>query len=111
MLSLLILIPWVLVVGALSFIILRNKNEEYDYDEEDEEDFFFDDEEHAETVRVAVYEDRAYWVHGNVFYESEVIREPDFTTARPIDTMSLSQKDLTKLMVILDELQENTERE
>ena len=93
-------------------IIKKNQASEIDYDDDDE-DFFFDeeDQEHLDTVRVAVYDDRAYWVYENVFYESDVVREPDFTTARPIDTMSMSQKELTKLMVILDELQDNTERD
>ena len=71
-------------------------------------DDFFDNEE---VIRVAVFDEKAYWVYDNVFYESDVTREPDFTTARPIDTMDLAPKDLNKLMHILDELQEETERD
>lgn len=110
MLSLLILVPWVLTVGALLFIIIKGRSVNVDHiDDGSDEDFFFDDSEET-TIRVAVYDDKAYWVYENVFYESDVVREPDFTTARPIDTMSMSNKELTKLMVILDELKD-TERE
>lgn len=77
-------------------------------EEEHNHDDFFDNEE---VIRVAVYDEKAYWVYDNVFYESDVTREPDFTTARPIDTMSMNPKDLNKLMHILDELKEETERD
>lgn len=103
MILLLALIPWVLTVGVLLFIIIRNRyimdDEEY-YDEDDEG-----------VVKVAVYGEKAYWVYENIFYESEITREPDFTTARPIDTMSMSSKQLNELLNILDELKEETERE
>lgn len=64
-----------------------------------------DDDEH-QTIHVAVYDDKAYWVVNNVFYESDITREPDFTTARPIDTMDLPPKKLNELLIILDELKE-----
>lgn len=114
MFILLTLIPWILTIAALLFIVIKNKSdyvyEEYDDEdyEEYEEDFLEDIDE--EVVRVAVYGDKAYWVYNNVFYESETVKEPDFTTARPIDTMSMSPKQLNKLLNILDELEEQ-ERE
>jgi hypothetical protein len=104
MILLLALIPWVLTVGALFFIIVKSDR----YEEMDDEDFETDD---REVVKVAVYEDKAYWVYGNVFYESDITREPDFETARPIDTMRLAPKELNRLLTILDELQEETERD
>ena len=85
------------------FIIMRSRKT--DNLEQLEEDFVQDDES-EEVIRVAVYDDKAYWVYDNVFYESDTVREPDFTTARPIDTMSLSAKQLNKLLSILDELEE-----
>ena len=102
LLALLAIIPWVLTVGALLFIIVRSKKE----DKSDELNDFIQDEQAEEIIRVAVYEDKAYWVYDNVFYESDTIREPDFATARPIDTMSMSGKQLRKLLSILDELEE-----
>lgn len=109
MIALISLIPWVLTVAALLFIIFQGKKQE-PLVEDDEEDFFIDEED-REVVRVAVYDEKAYWVYDNVFYESDVTREPDFETARPIDVMSLPSKELNKLLVILDELQTENERD
>lgn len=106
MLFLLAMIPWVLTVIALLYIIVVKQKSNVQFSEE-EEDFLFDDDESQEVVRVAVYEDKAYWVYENVFYQSDVIREPDFSTAEPIDTMDLNPKELNRLMGILDELQNN----
>lgn len=98
MLTLLLLIPWVLTVAGLLIIIMKKKTKDGD-------DEFMD--ENHEIIRVALYEDKAYWVHENVFYQADVVTEPDFTTARAIDTMSLSPRQLNELLVILDELEEN----
>jgi len=107
MIFLLALIPWVLTVGALLFIMVHNASQ-YEYIEEDEYIEF----DENQTVKVAVYEDKAYWVYQNVFYESDVTREPDFETARPIDTTLMSSRELNKLLSILDELEAtDTERE
>jgi hypothetical protein len=100
------MIPWVLTVIALLYIIVIKQKTNVQFSEE-EEDFLFDDDESQEVVRIAVYEDKAYWVYENVFYQSDVIREPDFSTAEPIDTMDLNPKELNRLMGILDELQNN----
>lgn len=78
----------------------KKKNNSEEWDEE------FIQDEPEDVVRVAVYEDKAYWVYNNVFYESDTVREPDFSTARPIDTMSMPSKQLNKLLSILDELEE-----
>ena len=101
MITLLVILPWALTIGALLFIMIRDRYEEYDEDDED-----YDMDEH-ESIRVAVYDDKAYWVHNNVFYESDVTREPDFETARPIDIMSMGNKELSKLLTILDEIEES----
>jgi hypothetical protein len=77
--------------------------EEEDFDLEDEESY---DEHDSQTITVAVYNDKAYWVHENVFYESDTMKEPDFTTARPVDTMDLPPRKLNELLGILDELKE-----
>ena len=94
MIALLALIPWAIAVIILLFIL----NKKPKYDDEEEYD--------PGIVRVAVYKDKAYWVHENVFYQSELTWEPDFTTAEPIDTMSLSNKEVSELLIILDELEE-----
>lgn len=94
-------LPWILTTIALLFIIVKNKSVQHE--DFDDDDFIIDDIK--ETIRVAVYDDKAYWVYENVFYESDVTREPDFSTARAVDTMSLSEKELKALMEVLDELQ------
>lgn len=98
MLMLLLLIPWVLTVVALLVIIAKSKTKNGD-------DEFM--EENGEIVKVAMYEDKAYWVHENIFYQADLVREPDFSTAKPIDTMSLSPRQLDELLVILDELEDS----
>lgn len=96
----LLLTPWVLTIVALFAILLwRGSTPQEDDDDSDMEDEF------GEILRVAVFDEKAYWVHDNVLYESEVSREPDFETARPIDTMTLSAKEMTDLFEILDELE------
>jgi hypothetical protein len=111
MVFLLALIPWVLTTIALLYIMVRNNNN--NNNDNDNHDDYFDDDyyDEKETVRVAVYDEKAYWVYENVFYQAEVTREPDFSTAEPIDTMSLNQKELKELMAILDELQQHNERD
>lgn len=107
---LLTLIPWVLTVIALVVIIVTTNRFTQEEDIHDPMDDLFDQD--REIVRVAVYEDKAYWVYDNVFYESDVTREPDFETARPIDTMSMSPNQLKDLLNILDELEDhNNERD
>lgn len=103
-------IPWVFTVGALLYIIVQYNKRLSEYIDHDPGDnnFYeesFDEDEIKDTIQVAVYEDKAYWVHKNIFYEADLIAEPDFATARPIDTMSLSTNQVTELMEILDELE------
>ena len=101
---LLILIPWVLTVVALLLIMFKGKK-----NNDDEVDFPMDDDH--EVIRVAVQDEKAYWVYDNVFYEADTMREPDFTTARPIDTMTLSPKELNHLLSILDDLKQDQDNE
>lgn len=96
MLIALIVLPWLLTIIALFAIMFISKARQ--------DGGHTLDEENMEIVRVAVYEDKAYWVYDNVFYESDVTREPDFETARPIDTSSIPEKKMKELFAILDEL-------
>lgn len=96
MVTVLAIMPWAAALIALLFFLFKSKPE-------------FEDDDYLDnigTVRVAVYKDKAYWVYENIFYQSEITWEPDFTTAQPIDTMSLSQKEVVDLMQVLDELKE-----
>lgn len=57
------------------------------------------------TVRVMIVEGQAYWVHNNMFYTAETLDgfvDPD--TTRPIDTNNMSNRDIDKMLFILDSL-------
>lgn len=100
MTTLFIILPWVLTIATLLAIMVMSNRNNHGGEVSMEE-------ENMEIVRVAVYDDKAYWVYNNVFYESEVVREPDFDTARPIDTTTIPEKKMVELFAILDELQDD----
>jgi hypothetical protein len=57
------------------------------------------------TVRVLIVEDHAYWVHDNMFYVADTLNglvNPE--TVRPIDTNNMSNRDIDKMLFILDSL-------
>lgn len=107
MIYILTIVPWMLTVGVLLAIIWY-KSKPYEDDSNDNE---YDLEDSMGTIRVAVINEKAYWVHDNVFYESEVIKEPDFDTAQPVDIDSLSPKQMQDLFEILDDLEHSNEGE
>ena len=100
--TLLIVLPWLLTLVTLFAIMFFSKSKQQGGEQ-------VVDEEDMEIVRVAVYDEKAYWVYDNVFYEAEVTREPDFETARPIDTTSIPEKKVAELFAILDELKNEKE--
>lgn len=57
------------------------------------------------TVRIAIMGKKAYWVHNNTFYETDVVNgEIDRESSRPIDTSKLSMKQVRMLMDVLDSI-------
>jgi hypothetical protein len=57
------------------------------------------------TVRVLIIEDNAYWVHDNMFYVADTVEglvNPE--TVRPVDTNNMSNRDIDKMLFILDSL-------
>jgi hypothetical protein len=59
----------------------------------------------SNTVRVLIVEDHAYWVHDNMFYIADTVEglvNPE--TVRPIDTSNMSNRDIDKMLFILDSL-------
>lgn len=57
------------------------------------------------TIRIAIVDDKAYWVHNNTFYETEIINgKINNDGARPIDAHKLSSKQLNNLLEILDNI-------
>lgn len=58
-----------------------------------------------DMIRVIVMGNLAYWVSDNIFYVAEAIDgEVVPETAEPVDTNSMSKKDLDKMLFILDSL-------
>ena len=104
MLSILITIPWVLTVALLLYIMFKRNTVTID---DGYEDMDLEEDEERHIIRAAIYDTKAFWVHDNIFYESDVTREPDWSTARPIDTMKLSEKSLSNLLKILDDLKKS----
>ena len=57
------------------------------------------------VIRVAIVNNKAYWVHNNTFYEAEVIDGSiQNEKAKQIDAHNLSQKELNTLLDILDNI-------
>jgi hypothetical protein len=65
-----------------------------------------DDENSA--VSVAIIEDKAYWVVDNMFYQADLTTDGDIdrSSSRPIDAFEMSNRDITKMLFILDNLSE-----
>jgi hypothetical protein len=56
-------------------------------------------------VKVAIIGDKAYWVHNNTFYQSNIINGYiDNEGASPIDAHNLSKKELDNLLKVLDNI-------
>lgn len=59
-----------------------------------------------DMIKVIIMDDQAYWVSENIFYVSDAIDgRPEPGTAQPIDTTTMSKKDVDKMLSILDSLQ------
>jgi hypothetical protein len=58
-----------------------------------------------DMIKVIVMGNLAYWVSENIFYVAEAIDgEVIPQTAKPVDTNSMSRRDLDKMLFILDSL-------
>ena len=93
----------------LSFILLLSALEVTIIDEEfDMNDVFdHDDEEDEKYLKVAIVEDKAYWVVNNILYEADVVDEEIMKDyARPVDAFDMDFKEVTKMMTILDNIQD-----
>lgn len=93
----------------LSFILLLSSLEVTIIDEElDMNDVFdHDDKEDERYLKVAIVEDKAYWVVNNTLYEADVVGEEIIKEeARPVDAFDMDFKEVTKMMTILDNIQD-----
>jgi hypothetical protein len=103
LINIVVLVPWIVVTLFLLFLLLRNKVVEFDTNNTIPEI-----DEDTQILTVASVDGKAYWVHENTFYQTNLLDggEPDFESAEPVDTMALSPKDINKLLIILDNLKE-----
>lgn len=78
--------------------IIQDVEEEMEMEDEDADD---------EPISVAYLEDTAYWVLDNTFYQADIIDGYiDKTSSRPVDVFKMSNKELLKMLFILDNLTE-----
>lgn len=66
-----------------------------------------------EKIKVVVVGDRAYWIQNNTFYQTVVTEdgEIDQSLAIPVDTTNMSQDDIDKLLLIVDDLRSTEEND
>jgi hypothetical protein len=73
-------------------------------EEEDMKDHY-DEEENF--VKVAIVEDKAYWVINSVLYQADVVDEEiQKEDAEPVNAFDMDYKEVNKLMNILDNIQD-----
>lgn len=60
------------------------------------------------STRIAIVNNKAYWIKDNSVYKSDLDEEGkiDMDTASVIDVFSLSEKEATNLLKIIDNLSE-----
>ena len=65
------------------------------------------EEEKEELINVAIFDNKAYWVHENIFYEADIVNnEISRETSRPVNVFEMSSYDVSKMLFILDNLKE-----
>lgn len=58
-----------------------------------------------DRIKVIVIDEKAYWVSDNVFYVADAIEgNPIPETAQPLDTKQMSNREINKMLFILDNL-------
>jgi hypothetical protein len=97
-------LSFILLLSSLEITIM---DEELDMDMDKPYNYEDDEEEDEGYLKVAIVEDKAYWVVNNTFYEADVIDEEIMKDdARPVDAFDMNFKDVNKMMTILDNIQD-----
>lgn len=57
-------------------------------------------------VDVAILNNKAYWVHDNILYEAEIHRSGEILSdeAKPVDVINMPEKQLKKIIEVVDSL-------
>jgi len=73
----------------------------------EEEDMHQPFGEEDNFIKVAIVEDKAYWVIHNVLYEADIIDgDIDKDNAAPVDAFVMDYREVNQLMNILDNMQD-----
>jgi len=101
--AMLLLFPFSFILfGRYIVSACLNYNEEEDMPQD-----FDDDEDEENFIKVAVVEDKAYWIINNVLYQANVVDgEIEKEEAEPVDAFDMEFNDVNKLMNILDNMQD-----
>jgi len=63
-------------------------------------------------IRVVVVDNKAYWIRENIFYTADVVDGVvDKESTKEVDTMSMSDVELKKMLVIVETLREGDEND
>lgn len=93
-------LSFIMLLSSLEISIIEEEfgfDDLYDYEEEEDERY----------LKVAIVEDKAYWVVNNTLYEADVIDEEIMKDdARPVNAFLMDFKEVTKMMTILDNIQD-----
>lgn len=99
-------LSFILLLSSLEVAIIDEElymEDPYDY----EKDNFEDEEEDDRYLKVAIVEDKAYWVVNNMFYEADIVDEEIVKEeARPVNAFDMNVRDVNKMMTILDSIED-----
>lgn len=96
---------WSVLVEAIYYLRVSELDKTFDSIIRDVEEELEEDEE--VSISVAFIDDKAYWVLDNTFYQADIIDgEVDKESSRPVDVSNMSYKDMSKMLFILDHLNE-----
>jgi hypothetical protein len=92
-------LSFILLLSALEIDIIK---EDFDMN-----DIFDHERENEKYLKVAIVEDKAYWVVNNTLYEADIVDEEILKEeARPVDAFDMDFKEVSKMMAILDNIQD-----
>ena len=96
-------VAFLLPFFPLSFILFIDFIIRYIKEEDLEEEEGYDEN----YIKVAIVEDKAYWIIENVLYQANVIDgEIMKEEAEPVDAFDMEFSDVNKLMNVLDNMQD-----
>lgn len=95
---------WAVLVESIYYLRTSELDKTFDSIIKDVEEEMEDEEV---SISVAFFDDKAYWVFDNTFYQADIIDgEVDKESSKPIDASNMSYRDMTKMLFILDHLNE-----